>query len=218
MLESTAPGEDGRISFGPLEPGEYDLTLFAGSGERWTSVPAWTRRVTLGAGRNALTLPMPRLFMLSVADPEGRPETLTFVMEGQGNDLPVRVDEAGRAAFGPLPEGRYQLRRGDGMMRITLPGPSDVVFHPQPYNALRMTVADPDGLWARAGFADGDLIVAIDGKELESADDIRAAIAAAPAKVVTFAVLRGGRRIEVQASAKDVVRGDMGGSLDWTTR
>lgn len=223
--DTQAPDPEGRITLGPVETGDYDLTLYAGRGERWEALPAETRRITLVPGKNAVSLPMPRLYSLAVADPEGKPGgSLALDIEARhGMSLRARLDDTGRAVFAPLPEGRYQLRRGDdatGAMRVTLPGPAEIVFRPQPYNALRVTVTDAGSVWAKAGFQDGDMVVAIDGDELESLDELRLAHAALPAKDrVTLAVLRGGSRIELRVNARELFGGSAtGGRVEWATR
>jgi S1-C subfamily serine protease len=82
-----------------------------------------------------------------------------------------------------------------------------------------VSVTDPAGPWARAGLADGDLIVALDGDELGSGTELEVAWAALRTRDrATLGVLRGGTRLEVTVNAKELFRGGAGGRVDWATR
>jgi hypothetical protein len=189
-------------------------------------LPAGTRRVTLAAGRNALSVPMPRLQTVVVSDPDGKPGQSFALRPESGaswSRARAKLDGDRRAVFAALPEGRYQLRResgpSDGAMRVAVPGPAEIVFRPTPYNAMRVFVTDPDGAWARAGLADGDLIVAIDGNELESLVELETTLAATrPKDAATFGVLRGAARLELRVSPKELFGGGGGGRIEWATR
>ncbi len=222
--EDTAPDVKGRLALGPVEPGEYEVVLRVSVGGE--TLVAATRRVTLGPGKSALSIPAPRLHSLVVVDPEAKPDQ-TLALRFEGNRLRsearAQVDEGGRARFEPLPEGSYQLaREGDasGAMRITIPGPAEIVFKPSPYTALRARIADADGPWGKAGLKDGDLIVAIDGKDLESADGLQRGYAVLVAvEEATVTVLRGGSRIDLTVNGRRLLTEDIeGGYLEWATR
>jgi hypothetical protein len=216
---SGSPDALGRVTLGPVPPGDYRLVLRTRTGD-WRSFHVASQDVTLVAGKNTFVMPMPRLFTLVVTDPERKPGTLVLG-PGGGAEYSPDVDDAGRAVYPALPEGTYGIRRtGDqsGEMRVTLPGPFEVTFRPQPYSALRVVLIGADNAWTKAGFLDGDLIVAIDGKELKDRDDLDPAEATFRAsEVTTLTILRAGERLELRAHGKELGHAPFG-RLVWSSR
>jgi S1-C subfamily serine protease len=105
-------------------------------------------------------------------------------------------------------------------MRITLPGPAEVVYKPQPHDAMRVMVSDPEDPLAIAGFEDADVIVAIDGKQWESAEELEAACEALPAKeTATLSLLRCGVAMQLRIKPKELF-GEYGvaGRFLWALR
>jgi hypothetical protein len=227
--ESKALDSEGRVAFGPVEPGDYDVTLRIRASQHDT-LPAGARRVTLAVGKNAVSLPMPRIQSLAVIDPDGKPgQSLALVPEAEGENnywsrARARLDDERRALFSAVPEGRYQLRRDggrfDGAMRVTIPGPAEITFRPAPFTAARVILSDADGAWAKAGFLDGDLIVAIDGDELESPEDLQLGMVLLRTKdKATVTILRAGGRVDLRVAPRELFSGEgRGGRVEWATR
>jgi hypothetical protein len=220
-MDSTAPDAEGCVRLGPVETGEYDVTLYTGSEDRMR-LRAGTKRVTLVPGANPVTMPMPRLYTVTVRDPERKPDTLTSLEAPDGNYFDGVADEVDRVVFTALPEGRYRLARTDdatGAMRITLPGPTEVVFRKQPFDAFRVIFENPENAWANAGFLDGDLIVAVDGNELDSPEELRTAEAALrAADKATLGILRAGGRVTLTVNPKELFADDLGAWIEWSIR
>jgi S1-C subfamily serine protease len=72
----------------------------------------------------------------------------------------------------------------------------------------------------QAGFEDGDVLIAVDGKDPADATALRAAISAALArKRVAVALLREGRRVELTVDGTSLANPfELGASLSPTTR
>jgi hypothetical protein len=168
----------GRKKFGPLDPGPYELDLglttsvsLGGRGGTTLS----TTPITLLPGKNLQTVQMPSLHQLAVIvegmDPNSRIDLRQLSPDGSGfTGVQVngaRVGTGGRVVFERIPGGTYKLlthgREPEGEMVVDVSGPSEVRFEPKPLNAMYVTVADPAGHLAGAGFKTGDLIVGLDG-------------------------------------------------------
>ena len=92
--------------------------------------------------------------------------------------------------------GDYLPWNGASAMRLTVAGDSEVRFEEALLDALRVSIRDSSGALARAGLRDGDLIVMIDGKEIESHARASVLLAAAPGAGTTpVVVLRAGARL-----------------------
>ncbi|MFQ5845640.1 MAG: hypothetical protein ACE5JG_11700, partial [Planctomycetota bacterium] len=109
-----------------------------------------------------------------------------------------------------------------GEMKVDVPAGGVVIFAPKQQNALRVTITDRDGLLARSGLVDGDLVIGADGKEWETVADIHAALAGARVRgEMRCLVLRGGRQLEITLDVKKLSETgdqDHGGRLDPTSR
>ena len=106
--------------------------------------------------------------------------------------------EAG-ACSAPARRGGYGSHTEDVRPRL-----HQTASHPQ--------VTDPEGELAKAGLADGDLVVAVNGKEFEGAMQMQVMLAGTMAKDedARLTILRGGRTLEVSVNLKKVMLG--GGS------
>jgi hypothetical protein len=108
-------------------------------------------------------------------------------------------------------------------MEITLPGPSEVRFVAAVRNAMRVRVTQADGLLARVGFRDGDVVIGADGRLFENQMQAGAALIRATSRAdVKFIVLRGRARLEFVADLRELQKKEgedaLGGDLDPVAR
>jgi len=210
----------GVATFYAMAPGEYDLVLRVKSDR---DAPVIARvGVVLGVGDNALSIGVPGLIDLVVTFDAGVVTSSLQIQSVDADGVPVQVvrdvtpdDGAREASFANLAvaPGRYRLVARDvGDMWIDLPGPTRIAFKPRPFNALQVRIpAAAKGYLGEAGLRNGDVIVAIDGVELESKLQTDACLALAKSHdSAKLAVIRAGRRFEVAVDAK---RLDDGGRL-----
>ena len=89
---------------------------------------------------------------------------------------------------------------------------SVVTFEPKPINALRVTVRDPQGALAQAGFRPGDLIIGIEGVEFTDEMHMQELLLGAMSKgPVKALVLRDGGRLEIPMDIKKMFGKDGNG-------
>jgi len=219
--EEKIPDPGGRVELDPVPPGEYHLRVLVRRG-RWSMDPIVVRPLTLKPGPNRETVALPALHSLVVLVPESRSDWRFDIARNSGDDrwlgIRVRKPEGGRLEYDLLTAGDYRITAhgGEGTkperMLVMLPDDTQVRFAAQAFTALRVTIEDPAGNLSRAGLRSGDLVVAVDGKELEGEEQIGAVLALARTKEsVALVVLRDGRQIEIAA---DVRQHGAGGSLD----
>ena len=221
---SEAPDGDGRAVLGPVESGDYELVIHVRIGRHQT-MPAVRRPVTLTAGESDLTLPMPVLHELVVLGAKGTNCTLRTDREaGFWFHQSQRCGDDGRATFGPLPAGTYTLQQSGEQGEMTVKVPcGEVAFRASEYNALKVSIHDANGMLARAGLADGDLIVGIAGQSFSGRAQMQMLFAAAMMRGedTTLTIVRGGRTLELTVDLKGAMQnpdGGPGGSVRPTVR
>ena len=134
-----------------------------------------------------------------------------------------KIGESGELVFEHLPAGDYKISvmgRGSGEMTVSVPNQSRIEFAPVEPDAMVVTVDDPNGELAKAGFQSGDLIIGLEGAEFENMVQMQTLLAAAMASdAAALMILRGGRELEVKFDLKKL-RGSrkMGGDIEPTTR
>ena len=110
---SSKPGMDflGQQSFGPLEPGDYEIVLSmksARSGNRSLErVP-----ITLLAGENSASVSIPPLYSLTINVSDGAPRKSVYIRlssRAGGPGARRMTDENGQAHFEHLPAGEYKI-------------------------------------------------------------------------------------------------------------
>ncbi len=202
MLALQSIEESGEYRFEPLSPGEALVML---STEATGIRRELSRtRIVVRPGKNEITLPLPVLHRLVVRAPR-LAVTVGLALESsddgaEGISDYEEVGADGSASFELLPAGLYTIRcwgtSATGRMRVRVPGSPVVDFVPDPVQVLDVEITDPSGLLAGAGFRSGDRIVAIDGKEFGSADELEALRAAAVLRpAVEVRVERGGSTV-----------------------
>lgn len=220
------PIEGGKTSIGPVVPGEYDAVLSLRD-RRGSMTSLATTRIRLVAGHGKQTLTVPPLYSLTVLLPDssGRARGTISLRDASAGERFYQSAEAedGKIHFENVPAGDYRVwvsGAASGQMDVTVPASAVVEFRPIVVNAYLVHVTAADGALAQAGFREGDLLVGIDGKEFENAQQIGALFTLARSQKKTrFTVQRGNRivEIEVEEPAK-VLGGNTGGRLEGTHR
>ena len=107
-------------------------------------------------------------------------------------------DADGVLVYNDLAPGTYEFRGPlDQTMLVETPSADVVRFVPDVIRVLRVTVSDPKSVLARAGLATGDRIVAIDGREFESREELESIRRLLRGEEATLTVKRGGKRFEI---------------------
>lgn len=217
-------GPNGTQRFGPVEAGAY--TLLASITDRddgFGGIGAGRHALTLQPGANRWRMPVPLVYTLTVTvegDGGGQLELCPASSETGWGQLRRRVPADGRVVFECVPAGRYRLKswgEPGGEMRVTVPERTEVRFAPAPQNALAVDVTDAGGTLARAGLADGDVILGADG--VDFADETAAWAWLRTPTASRLMVRRGATVVEV--TVEPGALGDFqrwGGSLEPTER
>jgi len=192
-----------RLELGPAESGSYRLVVFLLQDKERFEVAR--HEVRLGPGENKLNLPLPALHRLTVRAPGLAAGRKLELRRAESRDWRRRARHLGGdgvATFTLLPPGRYLLTEEDVFspaMTVEVPHTGEVLFAPS-FNAMAVVISDPEGGLARAGLADGDLVVGIDGAEFADATEMRLLVAKAARSTapVTLLVERNGRRLEIR--------------------
>lgn len=217
-----AVGADGTQLLGPVEAGTWRLSLQLQKKQAWQRRRVAQQDVTLGAGDNTATIVLPALSDLVVEAP-GRSGTMQLQNVATKENDHQELDAEGRTTFSGLPPGDYTLQTFGGafeMMQVRLPAGGPVRFEPMLVNAARVTITDRAGTLAALGFADGDLIVGIDGQEFESSMQMQIVLMQSIAKQkIVFVVERGGTRQEIELDPRQMMDGRKhGGTIEPTSR
>ena len=219
--------ENGAQTLGPREPGDYKLLLQI-ERKRHQSKTLSSTDVSLTSGKNSIEIDIPQLHTLTVRTPGLTKGSRVMIRSASGersfNSNDSRVDENERIVFEELAPGEYVLQTFGpkfGQMNVTVPAGGEVVFEPVEPNSLAVEVTSDDGVLAKSGFRDGDIIVSIDGNEFEGMIQMQSAIMGAMAKTEPskMGVLRGGRTIELELQISKIQDpSTMGGDIEPHTR
>lgn len=203
----------GRQTFDNLAPGEYTLTLSSTDERRRTSHLA-SQDVTIGPGSNSLSLVVPRLQSLTIVGVT--PNTSVSLRATSGIDYSEykQANDKGEVTFDNVPDGEYTLRSGRSEMSIRVPSGGTIPFVETVYNAMRITIEDANGAFAKAGFQTGDLLINVAGIEIESMETAQLAILTAIAKgECDWIFLRNGQRMTIKHEVKS--ERDLGRGVDF---
>ena len=216
-------GADGTQKFGPVESGRYRLALRVQGKNSWEQRTVATREVDLAPGDNQASIALPTLCEVVIAAP-GSAGSIGL-QGGPGNESYFEtLDSEGSVRFVALPAGDYvaQLHAGDGMqmMKLRLPVNGVVRFEPMVVNAMRVVIHDREGKLGQLGFEDGDLLVAIDGSEFASSQELQVALMQViPKKEARFTVERGRRRVELTIDPRGMLDArKLGGTFEPASR
>jgi hypothetical protein len=201
--------DEGRQSFGPLSPGDYEIRIHVRLPSHGSfsivRVP-----ISLGPGEAEKTVALPRLYTLTVLTDAPK---ASFRIQSEGDSrLSIWSLEAkdGKAVVRGVPAGTYLVQGqngAEGQMRVRIPGQETVRFEGRPINALKVTITDPEGALARAGFRDGDVVVGVNGELFENQTDMQLKLMKALAGTAKLLVQRGGGRIEISVELGPLFRG-----------
>jgi hypothetical protein len=156
----------GKVVFSHLNCREYALfvlEMMATIGSQTADVHPGENRVTV-----SMSAVLASLFTVKVFVPDGQEGDGLVLFLGQNQTgRSGKLDANLRATFDRLPAGDYVFAHlpaskvGGGYGRIHVVGSGEATFHPEPMNSLKVTLLNSDGVLARAGFMDGDVITSI---------------------------------------------------------
>ncbi len=224
--------EEGLVRLGPVEAGTYRLSMWINGQRRrgWSQVEASSIELTLAPGENLATLPIPALYALSLRMPEGSDGGLQLeaTTKSVNRGLWAQIDTSSvppLATFDAVPAGDYRCvwsgGNKAGLMYLSVPNCGSLLdWSPQPVNALRVTIADGGGELVALGFAEGDLVTAIDGKQIESQVDLQVLWTLARAqRKLAITLLRDGNEMNLEVDGKRLMNhGKLGGQFEPATR
>jgi len=215
------PDGEGRAVLGPVQPGGYDLVLALDSG-RIREHPIARTPVTLGPGDNEARIAIPPLYELTIEDCDVAGNVQLRREGADSARMPrwKRPDAAGKIVFAGLPAGRYQLSAGGSVMVVDVAKSRTVRWAPAEVRAIRVSVTDPQGWYAQAGFQDGDLVVGIDGDDFRNKRHLYAVWAGVWAKDRTvFHIRRDNRRVDLELDGQEFEKHYReGGHMEFTAR
>ena len=216
-------GSDGTKVFGPIRPGVYTFFLLHPIGSH-RNVPIASYTVSLAAGESRVSLSIPALHELTAAIEGGGRKLFQISSPEFGWESSPDLATSGEITW-KLPPGVYLVHPWGSHdfgppRKVRVPGDRRVVFTKIVPDCFLVTLSG-EGVLADAGFADGDHIVAIDGKELKERGQMYALRTLASSKEsVKVAVLRSGKPIELTVPGSLFGKGpkQLGGRYDPAAR
>jgi len=223
-IESGAIAGDGTIDIGKVQPGSLRVQVYVAHARPGTASKTSESEVAaavfkLASGPRELSLPFPELGTVKVAVGLKQRGSYTLVRTDAPQEVDRRArreatqDDDGILTFADVPPGTFELRGSNGAsMLIETPVSEVVRFGADPIRVLRVVIRDPKGAHARAGLKEGDRIVAIDGREFESRDELLRIRQSLKGETVTLTVQRKDERFEIEIETRLVTgAGDPGG-------
>jgi hypothetical protein len=223
-------GAEGKQTFGPLESGpvRIAMTIQNENNSWWQAMRVGQIDLTLRSGENSALFPIPALYSVTIEVQNGANGSVQLQHRserGQSNDdfnnnggTYGQLDAQGRVTFSGLPAGDYvaQVWGGNGVsgsMNLRIPCGSVVQFAPRVNNCLQVWINDQNGKIAKAGFQNGDKVIAIAGTPLNNVkEDLESIVAANVAKdAVSFTVLRGDKTLDLSFDVKAMLTHEISG-------
>jgi hypothetical protein len=204
----------GTAVFRALQEDQYHVRLRLYRGE--DSICLMNETTTVKAGKNSITLQVPRLHLLSLyapSEPPGTGITLRSVMWSPWDaDIPLEAGTDGYFRSVNLPTGLYTVRRSSAgandmadVMRLYLNADQTLVWKPKAADSLLVHIyrkknSAPD----RTGLKRADVIVGVDGIDFPTAAAATAHLGSLTKGTVRLTLLRGGQRIMLPVEAADI--------------
>ncbi|MEZ6014554.1 MAG: PDZ domain-containing protein [Planctomycetota bacterium] len=194
---------EGRAVLAGLQPGPIEVQLVQTTERYFWGEPTLTQEITLRPGSQTINLSAPALYEVLVHAPDLEVGTHIQLSPVSGARSPfggegVETDADHRARFKKVVAGEYRLQSWGGVsgqMKITVPC-GEVLFAPEQPNALEVTGIVAGKAAAQAGLQNGDVIVAISGREIESDSAMQRLYLDMQDAAVTVDFLRGGTRMQ----------------------
>ncbi len=164
--------QDTHCSFGPLQPGTYELVLAA----QGVYSHAEKVGVTVVSGENSATVAVPGRHKLQVQMPKERATNHTYLRSAEDSSQHAwgggNPDSKGIVSFEGLFAGEYEIVTngsfGEESMRVRVPAPGIVNFAPAREAMVRVRELDEGGYLKEVGLRQGDLIIGVDSERFAS--------------------------------------------------
>jgi len=165
----------GRAVLTGLQPGSFQVSLAQTTESYFWGTPVAVTEVVVRPGSQTITMTAPTLYELVVHAPDlavGATIVLQLIEEGNTSRMNNQVEFGAdhRARFKRVPAGEYTLvtwGEVSGNMKVTVPS-GEVLFSAEKPNALRVAGVEADKLAARAGLQNGDLVLSVSGRAVDS--------------------------------------------------
>ncbi len=228
IRSETALDGRGRQTFGPAEPGKYELVLTV-QPDRSFRIPVTSQTISLESGFSSLDVSLPELYDLTVLFPDDIPAStqlrITFKQFSESGTRHYGaskvVGKDARVELKNLPRGEYKfsISGTTNEMEVALTGDREVLFEPVIPNAFRVKPTDAEGYLASTGIKNGDLIIGYDQTSIEGATEINNFYQAIHRRAsATLVILRGNQRLEIVVNPRKMMGRNGGGSLYPTQR
>jgi hypothetical protein len=195
---------EGVARFEGLAPGRWKLDLMVETGQ-WQKRSVHTVEVVATHGEQTVAMNLPALYDVVVVAPGLSEGTYLFLNRASGEssgagffdgNTHAQLGADGRAVFRGLAAGDYILRANGVSEPVDVTVPcGEVLLDSREPDCLRVAIGDMQGAMYQAGLRAGDLIVAVDGAELGSGQNIYESIMGEGSMDLT--VLREGKTFAV---------------------
>jgi hypothetical protein len=173
-------------------------------------VGVWSQEVTLAAGENQLSVPVPRVSTLVIRFAAELQGSVVGITKTGGESLGRwEVGDGGKLAVPGLAEGEYLVclrpeAEEPNWMPIRLPATGEFAFSGVTGNALRITLGgdDTEGISERTGLRAGDVILSCNGRRMGSRAESLAMLGVGGGGTLMLEIERSERRIVVHVPAE----------------
>lgn len=210
--------EDGTVKLGPTEPGEHRVRLWLDirvQGGRSDEVPVGEARFSVGEDDLAITASMIPLYRLMVRFEEETNGNVSLQNDKEDMYLWASVRDK-KVEFRNVPAGEYSLHHydnGNQRMTVRIPEQQDVVFRAEDATCLRVHIYG-SGTYKEIGFKDGDVIVAVNGKQFEKAELLNAQMMIVDKESAKLTVYRDGGTIQLNYDPSLLVQDNTQGWME----
>lgn len=211
----------GCLEFTGVQPGRYMLTIVLyGNFESWRRELLYFGEIDVFGDRR-LEIPMPRRSDLVVRCPGVKEDasaalygpiledTVDHPKDWRGTTARADVDKDGVVRFQGMLEGTYRLTIGRRVQIVRVPSPP-LDFDGRLPTRFRLRLTDGDSALRRAGARSGDLLVGLDGEELEKEAVVArlSVLSSQSTGRLLLSAERAGSRIDLPLDASDLKEGE----------